>query len=58
DGDPEALVGNPWKEGALLRLKENNLERVNDILNSPEWLKFAVVREPAHRLLSCFLQKC
>lgn len=37
DGDPEALVGNPWKEGALLRLKENNLERVNDILNRREF---------------------
>lgn len=37
DGDPEALVGNPWKQGALLRLKENNLERVNDILNRREF---------------------
>lgn len=27
-------------------------------LSSPDWLKFAIVREPAERLLSCFLQKC
>ncbi|CAM9937360.1 unnamed protein product [Pylaiella littoralis] len=33
-------------------------DRGNEILNSPDWLKFAVVREPAERLLSCFLQKC
>lgn len=58
DGDPEAMVGDPWKKGTLNRLKDTNIERVNDMLNSPEWLKFAVVREPAHRLLSCFLQKC
>ncbi|CBN76765.1 hypothetical protein Esi_0000_0589 [Ectocarpus siliculosus] len=35
-----------------------DVQRGNQILNSPDWLKFAVVREPAQRLLSCFLQKC
>ncbi|CAM9178503.1 unnamed protein product [Ectocarpus fasciculatus] len=34
------------------------VQRGNQLLNSPDWLKFAVVREPAQRLLSCFLQKC
>ena len=33
DGDPEALVGDPWKKGALHRLKDTSLERVNDMLN-------------------------
>ncbi|CAM9523251.1 unnamed protein product [Discosporangium mesarthrocarpum] len=39
-------------------LRDLELEAANSILNSPEWLKFAVVREPLERLLSCFLQKC
>ncbi|CAN0421047.1 unnamed protein product [Ectocarpus sp. 12 AP-2014] len=39
-------------------LEKMDVQRGNQILNSPDWLKFAVVREPAQRLLSCFLQKC
>lgn len=33
DGDPEAMVGDPWKKGTLNRLKDTNIERVNDMLN-------------------------
>lgn len=46
------------KKHGLDYLSAMPLEDANDLLNSPEWLKFVVVREPAERLLSCFLQKC
>lgn len=36
DGDPQAMVGDPWKKGTLNRLKDTNIERVNDMLNRRE----------------------
>ncbi|CAM9630005.1 unnamed protein product [Ascophyllum nodosum] len=42
----------------LDELARMELKSANQILNSPEWLKLAIVREPTERLLSCFLQKC
>lgn len=32
-------------------------ERATDILNDPTWTKGVFLRDPAERLLSCFLDK-
>eukprot|EP00752_Nemacystus_decipiens_P007168 g6418.t2 len=57
DGQPNWTEPRHVKHG-LLSLAQYGVEGGNTVLNSPSWLKLAVVREPAERLLSCFLQKC
>eukprot|EP00903_Cladosiphon_okamuranus_P012336 g11565.t1 len=57
DGQPNWTEPRHVKHG-LNKLKQYGVKRGNSMLNSSDWLKMAVVREPAERLLSCFLQKC
>ncbi|CAN0465364.1 unnamed protein product, partial [Laminaria digitata] len=38
-------------------MKNMTPQRASDILNDPTWTKAVFLRDPAERLLSCFLDK-
>lgn len=40
-----------------LQLSDYPLEEVDEMLTSPNWLRFAIIRDPRDRLLSAYLEK-
>jgi hypothetical protein len=42
----------------LRRLDKEPPERIDEIMNSPDWTRFSFVRDPVRRFVSGFLNKC
>ena len=56
-GDPDWRSEPWWKHRNLTTLYKLGIKRSREILGDSSWTKAVVFREPAARLLSCFLDK-
>lgn len=55
-GDPD-YDSDPWHKPGIVGLPTNSMDRVQMILEDPNWVRAVVLRDPFERLISAYLHK-